>query len=255
MAGLFFDESLDASAFAVGAVVELRGAEAHHAATVNRLRAGERVSVGDGRGTLAQAVVERADREALSVRVESVTREPEPSPRIVLVQALAKGDRDELAIQAACEVGVDAVVPWQAERSVSVWKGEKASRGVERWRAIVREAAKQSLRARVPEVRALEDAASLRAHTALDPQAVPTLILEPTAERPLSEVGAALAERLAGLDEVVLVVGPEGGISPAELGRLTEAGAIGVRLGPGVLRTSTAGPVAIALLQSILGRW
>jgi len=254
MAALFLDESLDPARLVPGALVQLGGAEAHHAVAVSRLRPGERVRVGDGSGTIAEGVVESTGRDELSVRVERVRHEPEPSPRIVLVQALAKGDRDELAVQAACEVGVDAVVPWQAERSVSRWSGPKAERGVERWRAIVREASKQSLRSRVPEVRPLEDTAALVWRTAAA-QASRTLVLDPDAERPLSRVGATLAAESDAVEEVILVVGPEGGIAPGELERLEQAGAIPVRLGPGVLRTSTAGPVAVGLLHLLLGRW
>ncbi|WP_153038919.1 RsmE family RNA methyltransferase, partial [Rathayibacter tanaceti] len=152
MAHHYIDETLDSAGFAPGSRLALTGAEARHAATVSRIRVGESVRVGDGRGRVATAAVESAEAARVVLVVESVQESPVPSPRLVLVQALAKGDRDELAVQAATELGVDEVVPWQATRSVSRWSGVKEERGRERWRSIVREASKQSLRARLPEV-------------------------------------------------------------------------------------------------------
>jgi 16S rRNA (uracil1498-N3)-methyltransferase len=176
--------------------------------------------------------------------VESVQESPVPSPRLVLVQALAKGDRDELAVQAATELGVDEVVPWQAARSISRWSGPKEEKGRERWRAIVREASKQSLRPRVPEVAPLEQVRGLVARAAT----ARVLVLEPSAQARLSQV-------VPDGRDLVLVVGPEGGIAPEELRLLAEAGAEAVALGDSVLRTSTAGPAAIAVLSARLGRW
>jgi 16S rRNA (uracil1498-N3)-methyltransferase len=162
----------------------------------------------------------------------------------VLVQALAKGDRDELAVQAACELGVDEVVPWQASRSVSRWEGTKAAKGRERWATIVREAAKQAHRSWVPQVAEPASTAQLIARS----EGARMLILDPAATAPLSQIDAD--ER-----DLVLVVGPEGGISPEELERFEAAGAERIRLGDTVLRTSTAGPAAIAVLSVALGRW
>lgn len=244
MAHHYIDESLDSADVAPGARLTLTGAEARHAATVSRIRPGEVVRVGDGRGLVATAVVESAEASRVVLLVESVQELSVPSPRLVLVQALAKGDRDELAVQAATELGIDEVVPWQAARSVSRWVGAKEQKGRERWRSIVREASKQSLRARVPGVSPLAD---VRALAAL---AVTTrlLVLEPGATSRLSAV--VPDER-----DLVLVVGPEGGIAPEELRLLLEAGAEAVALGDCVLRTSTAGPAAIAVLSARLGRW
>ncbi|WP_431800745.1 16S rRNA (uracil(1498)-N(3))-methyltransferase [Microbacterium sp. bgisy203] len=228
-----------------GSTVELSGGEAHHAAVVRRVRVGEEVTVGDGRGVwLSGAVTEVAPKRVM-VRVDARRDVSAASPRLVLVQALAKGDRDELAIQAATELGVDEVVPWQASRSVSRWSAEKALKGVARWQQIVREAAKQAHRAWVPAVSEPVTSAQLarRADARL-------LVLEPTASTPLSTLVLDDVER-----DIVLVVGPEGGITPEELDALQDAGATLVRLGDTVLRTSTAGPAALALLNARLGRW
>ncbi|PPF09497.1 16S rRNA (uracil(1498)-N(3))-methyltransferase [Rathayibacter sp. AY1G1] len=244
MAHHYIDESLDSGGFVVGGRLALTGAEARHAATVSRIRAGESVRVGDGRGLVATAVVESAEPARVVLVVESMQESPVPSPRLVLVQALAKGDRDELAVQAATELGVDEVVPWQAARSISRWSGPKEEKGRERWRAIVREASKQSLRPRVPEVAPLEQVRGLVARAATSR----VLVLEPSAQARLSQV-------VPDGRDLVLVVGPEGGIAPEELRLLAEAGAEAVALGDSVLRTSTAGPAAIAVLSARLGRW
>jgi len=223
--------------------VVLTGAEAHHAATVRRVRVGEEVTLGDGRGAWLEAVVEAVAPREVTVRVRSREEVPAPTRRIVLVQALAKGDRDELAVQAATELGVDEIVPWQAARSISRWDAAKAAKGVARWQSIVREAAKQAHRAWVPVVRQPVTTAQLGSRPGQ------LLVLEPEATVALSRAD------LGDADELVLVVGPEGGIAPEELAALADAGATPVRLGETVLRTSTAGPAALAVVSTLLGRW
>jgi len=230
-----------------GDAVFLTGAEAHHAAVVRRVRAGEPVTVGDGRGAWLTGSVEDVAPKQVVVRVAARVDAVRPEPRVVLVQALAKGDRDELAIQAATELGADEIVPWQAARSVSRWAGVKAAKGVARWSAIVREASKQAHRAWVPEVSVPVTTRDLVARAS----DVRLVVLEPTASLPLSELHLDAAET----SDLILVVGPEGGIAPEELDALASAGATMVRLGETVLRTSTAGPAALALLNARLGRW
>jgi 16S rRNA (uracil1498-N3)-methyltransferase len=179
--------------------------------------------------------------------VETVER---PKPAIWLAQALAKGDRDELAIQAATELGADGIIPWTAARSISRWEGSKIAKGQERWSAVVREATKQSARAWLPEVAPLVTTSQL---AALAEDAL-VIVLDPLAGRSITELD--LREPHAGAArDLVLVVGPEGGISPGECDLLYGAGAVGARLGSGILRTSTAGPAAIAVLSAKLGRW
>lgn len=228
----------------VGETVALTGSEAKHAAVVRRIRVGEAVTVGDGRGVWLSGTVAEVSSSRVDILISARDVVPAPERRLALVQALAKGDRDELAVQASCELGIDEIVPWQAARSVSRWEGPKAAKGRERWATIVREAAKQAHRRWVPEVapvistrQLIEDFSSRR-----------ILVLDPAA-----------AVRLSTIDDdgrdLVLVVGPEGGISEDELDRLRAAGAEPVRLGDTVLRTSTAGPAAIAVLSSRLGRW
>ncbi|MET0990316.1 MAG: 16S rRNA (uracil(1498)-N(3))-methyltransferase, partial [Glaciihabitans sp.] len=195
--------------------------------------------IGNGAGLRVTGEIVKAEPALLEL-----TDEVAPEPRLVLVQALAKGDRDELAVQAATELGVDGVVPWTAQRSISRWEGAKVAKGHARWEAITREATKQSLRSWLPEVGELvtsKQLAALAADTHM-------IVLDPTGDVQLTELDAD------GRD-VVLVVGPEGGITPAELDLLRGSGATIARLGSTVLRTSTAGPAAIAVLNAKLGRW
>ncbi len=265
MSSLFLRADLALAPHEVGEVVTLSGDEARHAVTVNRLRVGEHTALGDANGLVVHGVVVRVEGKELDIAVERSEVHEAPTPRLVLVQALAKGDRDELAIQAATELGVSAVVPWQAERSVSRWNEQKAAKGVERWSTIVREAAKQSIRPFVPAVGDLVDTTELAAVAREGGEGRRMLLLEPSAEKRLTEVALEPLRGTGGpvtpADEsnteptVFLVVGPEGGISPRELELLGEAGAVAVRLGDEVLRTSTAGPAALAVLNAAFGRW
>jgi 16S rRNA (uracil1498-N3)-methyltransferase len=235
-----------------GGSLRLDGAEGRHAATVRRIAAGEHVDVADGAGVLARcrvraAVTASAGRrpDALELDVLEVVREAERHPRFVLVQALAKGGRDDLAIETATELGVDEVVPWQAARSVVVWRGPRGQKSHASWVDTVRAAAKQSRRARVPAVAPVVTTAELAARAA---QSALTVVLHEDATTPLAGV------TLPADGDVLLVVGPEGGIAPDELDRLTAAGATAARLGEHVLRSSTAGPAALAVLSAAV-RW
>ncbi|HMO11697.1 MAG TPA: 16S rRNA (uracil(1498)-N(3))-methyltransferase [Actinotalea sp.] len=233
-----------------GATYLLRGAEARHAGVVQRRRPGERIDLADGAGVRLRCVITEVRPGELEVEVADRVLEPAPTVRVVLVQALAKGDRDELAIEAATEVGVDAIVPWQAHRSVVVWRGDRAARSRARWLATVRAATKQARRAWQPEVAEAVTTAGLaevvRAACAAGGQA---LVLHEDASVPIARASVPTA------GDLLLVVGPEGGIDDGELAELTDAGAQVVRLGPHVMRTSTAGPVAVALVCQRLGVW
>lgn len=229
----------------VGGVVLLDGAEGRHAATAVRIRPGERFYVVDGAGRRALVEAEDVDRATVRGRVVDLTDEPDPEPRFVLVQALAKGDRDEQAIEAATELGVDEVVPWQAERSVVVWRGERAQKSLGKWRAVVTRATKQSRRARMPLTADPVDLTSLVGRVG---QAALAIVLHEDATEPLAGV------ELPATGDVLVVVGPEGGITDRELAALSQAGARVVRLGSTILRASSAGPAALAVL-SARSRW
>lgn len=246
-APVFLADGADLSAANEGALIALTGAEGRHAATVRRIRPGEHVDVADGAGLIAECVVTDVGAGRVELRVHARRQVPLPDPRIVVVQALPKGDRAELAVETMTEVGVDVIVPWAAERCVARWPaGDRAAKALARWRSAAREAAKQARRARVPDVTGLASSEGAAARIAAAARGV---LLEPGAGDALSRLD------LPGSGDIVLVVGPEGGLSPAELAAFTGAGAVPARLGESVLRTSTAGAAAAVVLLSRTGRW
>ena len=228
-----------------GDTVVLDGPEGRHAATVRRTRLGERLLLTDGAGLRVEGEVVSVGTGTLELRVVSVARDPEPSPRLVLVQALAKHDRDDQAVEAATECGVDEVVPWQASRSVVQWRGERGEKARRKWDAVLVAATKQSRRTRRPVLAPTASTADLARRVA---GAAAAYVLHEDARVPLATV------TLPDAGDVVLVVGPEGGVSPEELAVLEAAGAVAVRLGSTVLRSSSAGPAALAVL-SAMSRW
>jgi 16S rRNA (uracil1498-N3)-methyltransferase len=239
------DELSEGGKLPDGGELLVDGAEGRHAVDVLRLTPGERVRVGDGRGVVAEGEVVAAGADGLRVRVLARHEVPAPVPELWLVQSLPKGDRGPLAVELATELGVDRIVPWAASRCVTRWREDRAAKGVARWRSVARAAAKQSRRPRVPEVTEL---ASTREVCGLLGDADLALVLHEQARRPL----AGLEVPDAGT--VVVVVGPEGGLTDGEVVAFRAAGAHSVRLGPEVLRTSTAGAAALAAL-SVATRW
>ena len=227
-------------------LVVLDGPEGRHAATVRRLTAGERVDLTDGAGLVAECVVTAARAGALELSVLDRRREPRPDPALVVAQALPKGEHGPLAVDLMTEGGVDVIVPWAAQRCVTRWQGERGGRALARWRAAAREAAKQARRAWLPEVTGPVTTAELACRAESAGLAV---LLDPGGPALLSEL------ELPGSGDIMLVVGPEGGISPAEMAELAGAGAVRARLGPAVLRTSSAGLVAATIVASRAGRW
>lgn len=230
-----------------GGTVTLDGPEGRHAVSVRRLRVGEEVVLTDGLGTGAYGVVAAVEgKDRLEVTVTQVRTEPGPRPRITVVQALPKGDRGELAVETMTETGVDAIVPWAAARCVTQWRGERGAKALAKWRSTAREAGKQSRRLRFPEV---ADLMTTRQVAGLLGGAAFAAVLHEEGTEPLAR--AALPDS----GDIVLVVGPEGGVAPDEIDAFAGAGAKPYRLGPSVLRTSTAGVAATALLLGRTGRW
>jgi 16S rRNA (uracil1498-N3)-methyltransferase len=230
-----------------GNLVRLDGAEGRHAATVRRLRVGEAIAVGDGRGSVRAGVVAEVGRDSLVARCGPVRFEPAPAVRLVVVQALAKGDRGELAVELMTELGVDEIVPWAASRSIVQWHGARGDRARERWVATARSAAKQSRRAWVPRIGPTASTADVAGQVTVASRAV---VLHEPADLALTDL--ALPPDAADL---LVVVGPEGGVSDDELAAFEAAGAQPARLGAAVLRTSTAGAAACAALSVLLRRW
>ena len=225
----------------------LDGPEGRHAATVRRLRAGEQLVLSDGRGGMVRCVVDVTLRDTVTYSVRQRWAEPSPQPRVILAQALVKGDRGELAVEQATEAGVDRVVPWRAERCVARWDdGERGAKARARWCNAVREAAKQSRRAWCPEVTEPVDTPGL---ARLATAASAALVLHESAERGIAEL------TLPRAGDMLIVVGPEGGITDAELATLASGGATPVRLGQTVLRASTAAAVALGAIGVLTSRW
>ncbi|MGD1253406.1 16S rRNA (uracil(1498)-N(3))-methyltransferase [Mycobacterium seoulense] len=234
----------------VGSLAVLEGDEGFHAATVRRIRPGEQLALGDGAGGLAHCEVEHAGRDGLRARVLKRWSVAAARPPVTVVQALPKSDRSELAIELATEAGADAFLAWQAARCVASWQGARADKGLRRWRAVARSAARQSRRAHIPPVDGVLSTAELaqRIRDEVATGAV-VLALHESATDPLTGID------VGGANALLLVVGPEGGIAPDEVAALTQAGAAPVRLGPQVLRTSTAAAVALGALGVLTPRW
>jgi 16S rRNA (uracil1498-N3)-methyltransferase len=223
----------------------LDGAEGRHAVEVLRLTPGETVRIGDGAGTVAEGEVVDAGPHGLRVAVRTRFEVPAPAPEFVLVQALPKGDRGPLAVELATELGVDRIVPWTASRCVTRWRDDRVEKGLAKWRSAARAAAKQSRRPRLPEVtepRTTREVCGMLADADL------AVVLHEQARRPLAEL------QIPSTGTVAVVVGPEGGLTDGEVVAFRAAGAHSVRLGPEVLRTSTAGAAALAAL-SMRSRW
>ncbi|MDA2890248.1 16S rRNA (uracil(1498)-N(3))-methyltransferase [Mycolicibacterium sp. BiH015] len=245
MRSLFYVDAVPAA----GQVVVVDGEEGHHAATVCRTRSGEHLDLSDGAGIVAHCIVEDVAKGRLTARVQDRRSVDPPVPTVTIVQALPKSDRSELAIELATEAGADAFVAWQASRCVARWDGAaKVEKGLRRWAAVARSAARQSRRPYVPGVDGVVSTRDL-AESARSAAPGSALVLHESATRPLPE--AIPADPVA----LTLIVGPEGGISDDELATLTEAGAVAVRLGPSVLRTSTAAAVALGALGALTPRW
>ncbi|KKW64680.1 16S rRNA (uracil(1498)-N(3))-methyltransferase [Mycolicibacterium elephantis] len=244
---LFYVEALPEP----GGLAVVDGDEGFHAANVRRIRAGERLDLGDGAGEMAHCVVEETGKARLTARVLDRRSVAPVSPTVTVVQALPKSDRAELAVELATEAGADAFLAWQATRCVARWDGAaKVDKGLRRWGSVARAAARQSRRAYIPEVGGLVSTAQLvaRVRDEIAAGAV-VLALHESATQRLTDVALAQA------DSLMLIVGPEGGIADEEIEALSEAGAVAVRLGPTVLRTSTAAAVALGALGVMTGRW
>lgn len=246
VAPLFYVDALPE----VGEVAVVGGDEGFHAATVRRIRPGEHLDIGDGAGACARCLVEDAGRGGLHARVLNRWTVAPPTPPVTVVQALPKSERSELAIELATEAGADAFVAWQASRCVARWEGARIDKGLRRWRAVARSAARQSRRPAIPPVTGVVSTAELTQRVSSEvASGALALALHESATDAMTELNVAQAESL------MLIVGPEGGIADDEIAALTAAGAVAVRLGPTVLRTSTAAAVALGALGALTPRW
>lgn len=239
-----------------GEIIEVRGEEARHGRDVKRLRSGEPIDLVDGKGgrLSARVAIDKQNTSGLSLETVRFLVEAPPSPNITLVQALAKGGRDEQAVEASTELGVNQVVAWQADRSTVRWSGKKEASGLARWQRVVKSAVKQSRQAWVPDADIFVNTTGLVAliGTRIASGSQVLLCDEASAE-PITEVLSSHRDRDAR--PVVVIVGPEGGVSDAERKDLKGAGAVSVLLGDTVLRSSTAGPAALVVVKVLGGSW
>jgi 16S rRNA (uracil1498-N3)-methyltransferase len=232
----------------LGGHYTLSGPEGHHAADVQRVRVGEVLTLADGRGGAVSAAVIAVGRGTVELEITGRIHIEPPNPRFVVVQGIPKGDRGELAVQAMTEIGVDEILPWAAARSVTQWRGPRGDKAHDKWEATAREAAKQSRRPRIPRITGVPDCSTKQVVARLEDAETAFVLHEEAIDR------LAVAP-LPHWGDIVLVIGPEGGVSDEELDTFTEAGAVPVRLGDEILRTSTAGVAALSVLSVRLGRW
>ncbi len=217
---------------------------AHHAARVLRLRVGDSVTVFNGRGGEYAAVIGKIVRDQVTVEIEShIAVERESPLNVTLVQAVSSGDRMDLTLQKAVELGVACIAPVIGHRSIMRLSGERAEMRVQRWQQVVVAACEQCGRNRVPTVMTMLPI-STWFETAEKAQT--RWVLSPRAEHQLR----ALARPAQALQ---LLVGPEGGFTEEEERAAADAGFVGMRLGPRILRTETAAPAVLAAMQALWG--
>ena len=226
----------------------ISGETGHHIATVLRLKAGETILLADGHGREAIARITSLDKDRVNVEIAppGCPAPGEETVRITLYQGLPKGEKLDLILQKCTELGVARIVPFMAERSVARLAGERLDKRVQRWERIVREAARQSGRSRIPTIGFAEN---LRTALQSDHSELRLLIWEGEQEMGLRPV----LERSGKAAAVAVIIGPEGGLTAAEAAAATASGFTPITLGGRILRTETAGPAAVAILQYVLG--
>lgn len=236
---------------AEGVPADLPEGAARHAAKVLRLRAGDALSLFDAKGGEYAARISHIDRERVTVDVLAWRDIERESPlSITLVQALQAGEKMDMTVQKAVELGVARIIPLISRRSVIRLQGERAERRVEHWRGVVASACEQSGRNRVPEVTALEGLERWLAGLSplLPGRGLRRLMLAPGAEQTLATLPPPAPD-----ETIELLIGAEGGLAPEEMQAAEQAGFVGIRLGPRILRTETAGLAALAAMQCLWG--
>ena len=226
-------------------LIEVSGDEAHHAIKVLRITVGEEILISDGAGNWVRASVESIEKKTFAAKVLERGFQPEKSTRLIVVQGLPKSDRVKDAIEILVESGVDLIIPWQADRSISKWRQDS----LDKWQSAAVAATKQSRRFRKPEI---IDGLSLSQLLEIESENSVVLVMHESATTKLSEV---VTSKFSGMSEIIIVIGPEGGISDSELAVLEGAGAHIVGLGPEVFRSAHAGGAALSAVSALIGRW
>ena len=226
-------------------LIEVSGDEAHHAIKVLRINIGEEILISDGAGNWVRASVENIEKKTFAAKVLERGFQQEKSPRLIVVQGLPKSDRVKDAIEILVESGVDLIIPWQADRSISKWQKDS----LDKWKNAAVAATKQSRRFRKPEI---IDGLSLSQLLEIESENSAILVMHESAETKLSQV---VTSKFADMSEIIIVIGPEGGISESELELLQSVGAHIVGLGPEVFRSAHAGGAALSAVSALIGRW
>ena len=236
----------DLNGLAVGDEVVIAGDEGHHAVRVRRIRVGESVELVDGEGTRAGGDVSHVSVDSCTVHIHHLTYEPQTRPALTVIQALVKKDRSDQAMELMTEAGVDEVLPWSAARS-------QTSSLPPKWARIARESSKQARRARFPVISDVQGTPDVSAHIARTVSGGGLVLLcHESAVTPISQVLAAAQPQPPA---VMIVVGPEGGLTSDELNAFTAAGAVPVVMGPSVMRAASAGAIAAAVVSAMTTRW
>ena len=224
--------------------VVIEGDEAHHLG-VARIKVGERITVTNGAGRRAEVEVLDINKRNVGCRILEVVDEPRPNTILTVVQALTKGDRARETIELLTEGGAEIIIPWQAANSIGQWKEEKDA--LSKWRTWAREATKQSRRSWIPQVLDLHSTAELKRRIQ---DGEFSLVFHESSESSLTEIFNSAAPK-----EVILVIGPEGGITEDEVAGLVTSGAKVVSIGRAVFRSAHAGVAALAAVQTGFGIW
>ncbi len=238
MLSLFFVDQLSS-----GTTQELGGDEGHHAVAVMRLGIGEQIKIADGAGNWVSGTITEVNKKSLKIDVAQRGSAQAGKPELIVVQAVTKSDRTKEMLELLTVGGADQIIPWQAERCISKWQKDSA----QKWESAIKEAAKQSRRVKLP---VLGDEVTTNQLIKLFQPADKVVILHESASIGISQLN--LSNEFA---RIIIIIGPEGGISDAEISQLEVAGAVTARMGELVLRSAHAGFAALSAIQSSIGRW
>ena len=238
MLSLFFVDHLSTNS-----TQELTGDEAHHAVAVMRLAIGEEIKIADGSGNWVSGAITEVGKKSLKIDISRRGSENSRKPELIVVQAVTKSDRTKEMLELLTVGGANQIIPWQAERCISKWQSDSASK----WLLLIKEAAKQARRVKLP---VLSNEVSTNQLVKLFKESDKVVILPEVASRGISQINLS-----KDADRIILIIGPEGGISDSEISQLESAGAVSARMGELVLRSAHAGFAALSAIQTSIGRW
>ena len=238
MLSLFFVDQISS-----GSTQELSGDEGHHAVKVMRLQIGEQIKIADNLGNWVSGAITEVGKKSLKINVSERGNAEHLKPELILVQAVTKSDRTKEMLELLTVAGADQIIPWQAQRCISKWKSDST----DKWLTTIKESAKQARRVKLP---VLSDAVTTNQLVKLFQAEDQIIVLHESAQLNLSQFNFVEYTK-----RILIVIGPEGGISEEEIAQLTSAKAVVVRMGENVLRSAHAGFAALSGIQTLIGRW